>query len=139
MRPIPDGWTTPLRRVAWALLLAWAGFWLWFSIASAIGEPWPEGTGHLVMAPLFVASVLIPWRSEWLGGIFLLALAAAGAWFFAPRAGVASLLLAPPAAVGLVLLAVGRPPRLDTGSRLGAGTPEPVEPAGRPSAGGSGS
>ena len=56
-----------------ALALLWAGFWIFFFVASVVVEPTPGrnivlGAGVLL---LFLILVLVPWRWEATGGVLL--------------------------------------------------------------------
>jgi len=61
------------------LSLAWAGFWVWFGLASGISEPTTE-RGKLmdvlihttVPGLVFLVTALIAWRWEAVGGVLLL-------------------------------------------------------------------
>lgn len=71
------------RARAWVLclLMAWAAFWIWFSIASAIGEG-SDGLPHLAMAAGLLAIVALGWARPRIGALVLLVAGLAAAWFF---------------------------------------------------------
>jgi hypothetical protein len=65
-----------MRLIARVLSLLWAAFWVWFGIASGIGEGLTAaGTFVHTAAPglIFLGSALLAWRVELVGGIGLIA------------------------------------------------------------------
>ncbi len=115
-----------LRMVyaARALALLWAGFWIFFAVASSIVEPPPAGMVVRIVASglLFLMLAVLPWRWEAAGGVFLLltglffAVAYPMAYFRLPlvtRLMTVITLAGPPLAAGVLFLlhrrtAVGR-------------------------------
>jgi hypothetical protein len=108
--------------LARVLALAWAGFWLWFGVASAIYErlPW-QGVALYALRPglVFLALVGIAWFWPRLGAVllilvgFLLAGLYPVYWAELPAATklfVLSTIALPPLVSGLVLLRPWRPP-----------------------------
>ena len=103
--PAPDFRSAPLW-LARALLLLWAAFWVWFNVASAIGEN--EGTwGHLLFAGIAVCLAGIGCFLPRIGGVLMLAAAVAAAFAFHNPAAL-GLLAAPAAVIGVLLLTVKR-------------------------------
>jgi hypothetical protein len=99
-----------MRRIGLGLLFAWAGFWVWFNLASAFGEPGAHGparieVGHLAMAAVIAAVSVAAWRWPKAGSPALLALSAYGCWFFGFKPFLLVSLLAPPVVAALLLLA----------------------------------
>jgi hypothetical protein len=99
-----------VRRVGLGLLLAWAGFWVWFNVASAFGERSGLGStgievGHLVPGVVIAAVSVLAWRWPLLGCPALWALAGFGLWFFGPKPFLLLTLLAPPVVAAALLLA----------------------------------
>ena len=103
-----------------ALALSWAGFWLWFGVASGIGEK--EGVANFVIHTLVpggigMLTVLIAWRWTGVGGALLVAeglfimLAMAFGRLIpnsVPRAALLLTILAlPPFVAGLLLMSSG--------------------------------
>jgi hypothetical protein len=99
------------RRSGWFILVAWAVFWSWFSIAAGASEIAAHGVGALASHLAFVAvigvAVFLASRAETAGGIALLLLAAFGQWFFGPSLAKALLLTVPPLVAGTLLVACG--------------------------------
>jgi hypothetical protein len=65
-----------MRLIARVLSLLWAAFWVWFGVASGIGEGLTAaGTLMHTAAPglIFLGSALLAWRVELVGGIGLIA------------------------------------------------------------------
>ena len=105
-----------LLWLARILSVAWAGFWLWFGIASAIHDrlPWDQVALYALRPGLmFVAVVFIAWLWPKLGGLLLVltgfVLAAWYAVYFGDKDTptklfVLSTIAAPPLACGLMLL-----------------------------------
>lgn len=56
-----------------ALALLWAGFWIFFAVASSIVEPPPTGMVVRIAATglLFLMLAVLPWRWEAAGGVLL--------------------------------------------------------------------
>jgi hypothetical protein len=101
---------TWVRCVGLGLLLAWAGFWVWFNVASAFGERSGLGwagieVGHLALGAVIAAVSVLAWRWPMAGCPVLLALAGFGLWFFGPKPFLLLTLLAPPVAAAALLLA----------------------------------
>ena len=67
--------TNWMRHVAGALVLVWAGFWLFFGLASGIAEGLSRG-GVLVHTTfpglIFLASAVVAWRTQVIGAALLL-------------------------------------------------------------------
>jgi hypothetical protein len=64
-----------IRYTARGLSLAWAGFWVWFGLASGLGEGLtPVGVLRHMTLPglIFLVSALVAWRWEHVGGALLL-------------------------------------------------------------------
>jgi hypothetical protein len=95
----PAGRRRLARIGARALLVVWAGFWGWFSVASALGEGL-EGLPHLAFLAVLVVLVALAWWRPRIGGPVLLAGALLSAWYF-DRADT-RLLLSLPAALAAV-------------------------------------
>jgi hypothetical protein len=108
-----------VHRIAWTVLLLWAGFWIWFNVASGIGEMTEIGaTGvsinHFLPALIIAAAVGLTGYHPRAGSILLLALAAAAAVFLNVQRSVFLVLalIAPVVLAALLLLARSlRPPR----------------------------
>lgn len=69
-----DRTTRRMRYVARALALVWAGWWVFFAVATLLGEPFSP-TGLLIgtgFSLIFLGSAIIPWRWEAIGGIVLM-------------------------------------------------------------------
>ena len=101
---------TWVRRVGLGLLLAWAGFWVWFNVASAFGERSGPGSagievGHLALGAVIAVFGVLVWRRPLAGCPALLALAGFGLRFFGPKPFLLLTLLAPPTAAAALLLA----------------------------------
>ncbi len=111
-RPAPEtpAGTPGARR--WLLLgargvlLAWAAFWAWFIGMHFVSE----GASALLPGGSILAGILVvamvPWRWPRAGGLLALG-AAAGAAAYFQHPGAWTLLAAPAAAAGLMLLASG--------------------------------
>lgn len=114
-----------LRRAAWLVLIPWAAFWVWFGVASGIGEMAQEGpgalVGHGIQVLVILGAVLLAWRWEVLGGTMLLILAGFGQWRFHPDIRLAVILTIPPAIAGLCLVATG----CDKGRQVDTGVLKP--------------
>jgi hypothetical protein len=90
-----------------ALLTVWAGFWLWFIIASAKGDP--DGLKwRLLFGGVAAGLVAISWVWQRVGGVVMVATAMTAAWYF-HNPGAYALLAVPAAAIGLMLILVRRP------------------------------
>ena len=67
------------RGVAWMILIIWAGWWIFFNVASGIGEIAELGmmglVMHLIMPVAILVLLWICWRGELIGGILLIAAA----------------------------------------------------------------
>ena len=89
-----------------AALLLWSAFWLWFNIASMIGERtgWQH---HLKLAVITLGLTVIAWFWPRIGGALLVLAAVLGASLF-PNIWALTLLALPAAAVGVLLLLAGR-------------------------------
>ena len=105
-RPKPPDlarWTLWIGR---GLLSLWVGFWVWFNIASGIGEMAEHGAPDLVahglLALVLLGIAVVAWRWRLAGGITLLGTTVAFAIVFG--FGVAGILLAPPALAGALLI-----------------------------------
>ncbi len=110
-------WVKALRVCAWGLFIAWAGFWLFFNIASGIGEIGELGAMglimHLIMPALILLAGYLAWRSELLGGLMLIgAVAVFTMWFGWPDWVLALILDAPALLAGILMLVVWRGARL---------------------------
>ena len=96
-----------LRLLVRALMLAWAGFWIWFVVSVSLGEepapPWWIPAAWLSGLALLV---LLAWKRPALGGVAFLAFGACSAAVFA-HPGARALLSAPAIALGLGCLAQG--------------------------------
>ncbi len=96
-----------LRIVGRIVLLAWAGFWTWFNLASLIGEMADLGVwiNHGLLAAVIVAVTVLAFLWPRVGGIALLVLTVGLAVFFrGVEPFVALIFLAPPAVAGLLTL-----------------------------------
>jgi hypothetical protein len=73
------------RGIAWLILIIWAGFWIFFNIASGIGEIGELGPmaliTHLTMPLVILVLLFICWRWELWGGLLLI-LATLFAFYF---------------------------------------------------------
>lgn len=106
---IPLGTTFWLRVLARGVVVVWALFWIWFNVMSAFGELGTDGLGgtlgHLGLAAVVLATGVLAWRWEGVGGLALLLLAAAMVWVFRGMSWqTAMLLVGPPVLAGLSLL-----------------------------------
>ncbi|GEM_PF-673797 len=67
------------RGIAWLMLIVWAGWWIFYGVASGIGETAELGmTGpvmYLIMPVVILVLLWICWRWELIGGILLIAAA----------------------------------------------------------------
>src|ERR1051326_5754044 len=98
-----------------ALLLLWAGFWLWFNIASAIGEH--DGLKwHLGLAGILIGLAAIGWFWARVGGVLMITVGMLAAWGL-HNMGAYTTLALPAAAIGVLMLLIGSTP------------PEPRSPA----------
>jgi hypothetical protein len=89
-----------------APLIAWAGFWVWFIAASAIGYR----TGlqwHLLFGGIAASLFAAAWFWQRVAGVAMLAAAALTAWFF-HNSSEYLLIAAPAALIGVLLLASRR-------------------------------
>lgn len=100
-----------ITQVGRALAFLWAGFWLWFGIASALsGGNLPSAFAHLsVPAVLIVIAAVAAWRRPTIGGALLVAEGLALASLIATGMLRQSFFLAitlalPPIAAGVLLL-----------------------------------
>jgi hypothetical protein len=69
-------WVNLMRYFGRGLIIIWAGFWIFFAVASALSETSPNALGWLVVivgSLLLLAGAVIPWIWERLGGLILLA------------------------------------------------------------------
>ena len=102
----------PTLWIGRGLLLLWAGFWLWFNLASGISEMpvhgWGALAGHLVTAGVMTGFGVLAWLYPRVGGLGLFLLAGAMAWFFHPTLAVAAILVLPPVVIGTLLLLARR-------------------------------
>ena len=89
------------------VLVAWGGFWIWFNVASGIGEIPELGVTtllmHLIMPALILGVGYVAWRWPMEGGLSLFGLAALFAAVFGFK--IAAILLAPPVVAGAFLVA----------------------------------
>jgi hypothetical protein len=64
------------RGIAWLILIIWAGWWIFFNVASGIGEFAELGlmglVMHLIMPIVILVLLWICWRWELIGGILLI-------------------------------------------------------------------
>jgi hypothetical protein len=62
------------RYIARAVALLWGAWWTFFGIASTIDSSTPQQilTASAIIIPLFMGSVLIPWKWEKPGGALLM-------------------------------------------------------------------
>ncbi|MBN2379575.1 hypothetical protein JXM67_07215 [candidate division WOR-3 bacterium] len=79
-------WVNLMRYFARGLLILWAGFWIFFAVASALSETSPDPKANVlgwivVIAGtiLLAAGAVIPWIWELIGGYLLFA---EGVFFF---------------------------------------------------------
>lgn len=75
-------------RVARVLAVVWAGFWIWFGLASGLGEGLdPLGVLMHTVVPggIFGLLAILAWRREALGGSLLLAVGILAAVFYPLR------------------------------------------------------
>jgi len=73
-------WVNLMRYFGRSLLIVWAGFWIFFAVASALSEISPDPKANvlgwlvvIVGSLLLLAGAIIPWIWERLGGFILLA------------------------------------------------------------------
>jgi hypothetical protein len=86
-------------------LLVWAGFWICFNVASALGER--DGQWHHVTLAAMTAGLAVAaWLWPRLGGLLLIGGGALAALAFPNTAALAMLAL-PAAGIGILLLAIG--------------------------------
>src|SRR5262245_53435174 len=90
-----SAWARALRWLVRGLMLAWAGFWVWFVIAVSVGEP-PPPPWWIPAAWLssLTALVLLGWKRPTLGGLAFLGAGGWAAIYFATP-GARALLAAP--------------------------------------------
>lgn len=100
---------TPRLVAFWlvrALLVAWAGFWIWFNVASSMGES--EGHwGHLLFAAVTALLAAAGWFWPLVGGVVMILAGMLSARFF-PHPAAFTLLSAPAVVIGLLLVLVKR-------------------------------
>jgi hypothetical protein len=97
----------PELWLARGLLILWAGFWLWFNIASAIGES--DGAWwHIGVAAATLALFLASWFWPKVGGVLMVAAGMFAARAFGHTAAL-TILAIPAATIGVILLLVRRP------------------------------
>jgi hypothetical protein len=102
--------TVVVRWIARGILILWAAWWIFFSVASGIAEMPDLGMmallTHLMMPVEILLTLYVAWRWELAGGILLLA-EVIFAWYFfnlhEPRQLFVALALALPAALTGVL------------------------------------
>ena len=102
--------TIVVRWIARVILIAWAAWWIFFSVASGIAEMPDLGAmaliTHLMVPVEILLTLYVAWRWELAGGILLL-LEVVIAWYFfdlyEPKALFVALTLALPAALAGVL------------------------------------
>jgi hypothetical protein len=112
------------RYLARAIALAWGGFWVFFGVASGIGEKMnTEGIFMHALLPglVFLASVVIPWIWEKPGGVLLilegLFVCVAYPMMFYPRFHISTVIYVlltmgfPPIVSGIIFLFVSRKPK----------------------------
>ena len=105
-------WTLYAAR---ALSGAWAAWWMFFGIASGVGEKpftWMNLVMHLIPVALTVVPTVIAWRRPVLGGILLLLLGISLIGLvvfgvFAPFPFTVVVLIIPPIVAGLLFLIPG--------------------------------
>jgi hypothetical protein len=99
-----------LRPIGLTVLGLWAGFWVFFNVASGLGEGAGIEVGHLLLGAVIAAAAGLAWRYPKPGGILLVALAAAGLWVFGPSPFLLATLIAPPVVAATLLeVAAARP------------------------------
>jgi len=63
------------RTIAWVILVVWAGFWIFFNLASGMAEVDELGIMgllmHLIMPVALVLIMWVSWRWEIWGGVLL--------------------------------------------------------------------
>ncbi len=94
------------RWVARSLLIVWAGFWLWFNIASMVGER-DGAQPHLALALITVALAVTCWCWPRIGGVLMIAAGVFAARAF-PHTAAFLLLAVPGTAIGVLLLLLRR-------------------------------
>jgi hypothetical protein len=93
---------TAMRWIARALLAIWTAFWLWFNVASMIGET--DGQiHHLRMALITLGVAIAAWRWPRAGGAVLMLAGVLAALAF-PNVAAISLLALPAVVVGALLM-----------------------------------
>src|SRR5262245_61312540 len=102
---------SPANLTFWtarAALLLWAGFWMWFNVASVPGD---KGGAwyHIGFGVITVGLGLTAWFRPRLGGVLMIAAGMAAAWWL--HGGAAYTMLALPAVAIGVLLLLSRPAR----------------------------
>jgi hypothetical protein len=72
-------WVNLMRYFGRSLLILWAGFWIFFAVASALSETSPDPNANalgwvvvIIGTLLLAAGAVIPWIWERLGGFVLL-------------------------------------------------------------------
>ena len=98
-----------LRWIVRAMLVLWAGFWLFFNIASIfywLGEEGPKGiVVHVLMTVIIVILALAAWFLELVGGILLIVLAGLTFYKWGLHQSVVALTLSlPPFIIGVLLI-----------------------------------
>lgn len=108
--------TTTIVVIARTILVAWAGWWTFFSVGEAVSEPLEALVNHGWMVALMWLAVYLAWTRPTPAGWFLLALGAIGttlllaSWFSNPHPStwfVIATLSLPPIIAGLLLLMGG--------------------------------
>jgi hypothetical protein len=103
----PQNWQ---KLGAWGtrvVLGTWAAFWLWFNFASAVGEK--DGRlQHWIFAAVTAGLAATAWFWPRIGGVLMIAGAVLAASAF-PNMAALTMLAAPAAAIGVLLLLLGRP------------------------------
>lgn len=104
------------RWMARAVFVTWAGFWVWFNLASGFGElhtdGWQALAGHMVMTALVLALAWLAWNRELFGGVGLIVMAGLCFWRFQNPLWLTTqwlvplILVVPPLISGLMLLVV---------------------------------
>lgn len=102
-RPLP----LYLHRSVLALLFVLGGFWLWFVLASHLGEGAALTAEGLVVPVPLLALALLAWRRPVIGGVALCVLGVAYAFMFSHPAARLMLTL-PTCAFGVYFLIAGR-------------------------------
>jgi len=78
--PSSPWWVKLMRYFARGLLIVWAGFWIFFAVASALSETSPDPNANalgwmivILGTMLLSAGAVIPWFAERVAGYLLLA------------------------------------------------------------------